>query len=186
MWFAVLCGITLFILFYFLLYWWPLCCKGASASAMHWPNLNWMPCSVPGLIQSAFFYGYAAMSMPGGWLAGRYGGKRVIAGSMLLNSLLTWLTPVAATVSVECLVLLRTVQGLAQVRSDMKGTYALTCTEQSCYVITRTRINHCAMMLWLVRTPSPTIPGSNSTWTFRWIGQEGRGMSSEVWGACVL
>ena len=30
------------------------------------------------------------------------------------------------------------------------------------------------------RTPFPTIPGSKSTWTFRWIGREGHYIGSEV------
>jgi ACS family sodium-dependent inorganic phosphate cotransporter len=47
-----------------------------------------------GLVQSSFFWGYALSQMPGGWLAARLTGKRVLAGGVFVWSLATALVPV--------------------------------------------------------------------------------------------
>ncbi|GAQ92627.1 major facilitator superfamily [Klebsormidium nitens] len=46
-----------------------------------------------GLVQSSFFWGYALSQMPGGWLAARLTGKRVLAGGVFVWSLATALVP---------------------------------------------------------------------------------------------
>jgi len=46
-----------------------------------------------GIILSAFFWGYVIMQIPGGILAERFGGKRVLNASVFLFSLLSALTP---------------------------------------------------------------------------------------------
>lgn len=53
---------------------------------------------------------------PGGWLAGRYGGKHVFGWSMLVCALATLLTPLAAQTSVPLLMIVRAIAGLGQVR----------------------------------------------------------------------
>lgn len=46
-----------------------------------------------GRVMSAFYYGYALMQIPGGWLSARYGGSRIIALSFALWSVLSICTP---------------------------------------------------------------------------------------------
>ncbi|MFK3822200.1 MFS transporter [Pseudomonas yamanorum] len=48
-----------------------------------------------GIVLSAFYLGYAAMQIPGGWLADRYGSKIVIVVSICLWSLFTVMTGLA-------------------------------------------------------------------------------------------
>ena len=69
-----------------------------------------------GLILSSFFYGYLLTNVPGGWLASKYGGKWVLGFGVLWGSILTLLTPIAATYSPYLLVVLRLLIGLGQVR----------------------------------------------------------------------
>ena len=49
-----------------------------------------------GWVLSSFFYGYIITQIPGGYLSGRFGGKRVMLVGMLVYALVTLLTPVAA------------------------------------------------------------------------------------------
>lgn len=67
-----------------------------------------------GLILGSFFWGYLVTQFPGGWLAGKYGGKHVFGWSMLLCAIATLLTPLAARTSVALLMVLRVIAGLAQ------------------------------------------------------------------------
>jgi ACS family sodium-dependent inorganic phosphate cotransporter len=67
-----------------------------------------------GLILSSFFWGYIGPQMLGGWLADRFGGKRVLAAGVLLWSLGTLLTPAAAEISFSALLLMRAVLGLGE------------------------------------------------------------------------
>lgn len=46
-----------------------------------------------GAVLSAFFYGYAAMQLPGSWLAARYGGKRTLGLSFVLWGCISLFTP---------------------------------------------------------------------------------------------
>src|ERR1039458_8693831 len=45
-----------------------------------------------GIIFSSFFWGYFLLQLPGGWLADRYGGGRLLFGSSLLWTIFTFLT----------------------------------------------------------------------------------------------
>ena len=49
-----------------------------------------------GWILSAFFYGYLFTQVPGGIIAGRFGGKRVVLVCMSLYGVVTMLIHVAA------------------------------------------------------------------------------------------
>ena len=49
-----------------------------------------------GLVQSAFFWGYAFTQIPGGWLAQKYGGKLVLFAGVMLWSFGTLIAPVCA------------------------------------------------------------------------------------------
>ena len=71
--------------------------------------------TVQGLILGSFFWGYIVTQIPGGWLATRIGGKRVYGLSMLLATVATFLTPVAAQTSYIFLIVLRILVGIASV-----------------------------------------------------------------------
>src|SRR5258708_19810880 len=60
--------------------------------------------TVKGLVLSAFFVGYMLFMVPSGWLATRYGGKRVLAASVAWWSAFTMLTPWPAPFSVPALI----------------------------------------------------------------------------------
>ena len=44
--------------------------------------------SSTGIILSAFFLGYAIMQIPGGWLADKFGAKRVLLMAVIMWSIL--------------------------------------------------------------------------------------------------
>ncbi|MGH7879973.1 MAG: MFS transporter, partial [Candidatus Binataceae bacterium] len=67
-----------------------------------------------GLILSAFFWGYLSPQMLGGWVADRFGGKRVLAAGVALWSLATFLTPPAAAISFGILLLTRAALGAGE------------------------------------------------------------------------
>src|SRR5512137_1739781 len=60
-----------------------------------------------GLVLSSFFWGYLWPQMLGGWVADRFGGKRVLAAGVALWSLATFFTPPAAAVSFGALLAMR-------------------------------------------------------------------------------
>ncbi|KAK7098468.1 sialin-like [Littorina saxatilis] len=67
-----------------------------------------------GLILGSFFWGYLLTQLPGGWLASRYGGKRVLGYCMCACSLLTLLMPIAARTDWRFLMGLRILAGICQ------------------------------------------------------------------------
>ncbi len=66
-----------------------------------------------GLILSAFFWGYLWPQLPGGWMADRFGGKRVLAAGVAVWSLATFFTPLS-TISFGLLLLTRAVLGAGE------------------------------------------------------------------------
>ena len=50
-----------------------------------------------GLLQSVFFYGFTLSHLPGGWLADRFGGRRVLGAGTLGWSVATMATPLAGS-----------------------------------------------------------------------------------------
>jgi len=67
-----------------------------------------------GLVLSAFFWGYLWPQMLGGWMADRFGGKRVLAAGVALWSAATFLTPPAAAMSFGTLLLMRALLGAGE------------------------------------------------------------------------
>lgn len=65
-----------------------------------------------GIILSAFFWGYVFMQVPGGVLAERFGGKRVLHVSIILSSLLSALTPISMKIWIMSTI--RGLMGVAQ------------------------------------------------------------------------
>ncbi|MFK7733794.1 MAG: MFS transporter [Pseudomonadales bacterium] len=67
-----------------------------------------------GLILSSFFFGYLFMQVAGGLLANKYGGRNVFFIAVLLWSLFTVLTPVAASISLTMLLFARFILGFGE------------------------------------------------------------------------
>eukprot|EP00040_Diaphanoeca_grandis_P021271 m.113276 g.113276 ORF g.113276 m.113276 type:complete len:446 (+) comp28260_c0_seq4:216-1553(+) len=67
-----------------------------------------------GLILSAFFWGYVSMQIPTGWLCRKYGADKVLITGVLVWSLMTALTPLAANHSIEATVLVRMIMGIGE------------------------------------------------------------------------
>ncbi|MEA2680353.1 MAG: transporter, family, solute carrier family 17, partial [Candidatus Binataceae bacterium] len=67
-----------------------------------------------GLVLSSFFWGYLWLQLFGGWVADRFGGKRVLAAGVALWSLATFLTPPAASISFGVLLAMRAVLGAGE------------------------------------------------------------------------
>ncbi|XP_041377316.1 sialin-like [Gigantopelta aegis] len=64
-------------------------------------------------ILASFFYGYFVMQIPGGWLSGRYGAKRVIGVGLFISALATVLMPVCARTRTELVYVLRVILGIS-------------------------------------------------------------------------
>jgi MFS transporter, ACS family, solute carrier family 17 (sodium-dependent inorganic phosphate cotransporter), other len=67
-----------------------------------------------GLILSSFLWGYIGPQMLGGWLADRFGGRRVLMAAVVIWSLGTFLTPPSAAISFGALLLIRSLLGLGE------------------------------------------------------------------------
>ena len=78
------------------------------AEQYHWSG------STKGVVLSSFFVGYLLAMIPGGWLTGRYGGRIVLGIALLLWSLFTLATPLAAAVSLAALVVARVGMGVGE------------------------------------------------------------------------
>ena len=66
-------------------------------------------------MSSSFFWGYVLTQVPGGWLAQRIGGKRVIFWGVLLSAVTSILSPEAARLSPYALIVMRFLSGIGQV-----------------------------------------------------------------------
>lgn len=75
---------------------------------------DWSP-ETQGIIFSSISYGIILTLVPSGYLAGIFGAKQMLGAGLLISSLLTLFTPWAADLGVTLLVVVRTVQGMAQV-----------------------------------------------------------------------
>ena len=67
-----------------------------------------------GLVLSSFFWGYLWLQLLGGWMADRFGGKRVLAAGVALWSVATFLTPPAASISFGALLVMRALLGAGE------------------------------------------------------------------------
>ena len=77
-----------------------------------------------GFVLSAFFVGYISFLFVGGWLATRFGGKRVLAVAVFAWSLCTLLTPLAASESLSLLIAVRIAMGIGEA-AIFPATYEL-------------------------------------------------------------
>ncbi|MBL8267621.1 MFS transporter [Steroidobacter sp.] len=85
----------------------------AVASVAMGEQFGWSQ-TVKGFVLSSFFVGYLLFMIPSGALAARYGGKRVLAMAVVWWSAFTLLTPLAASVSLTTLILVRIALGLGE------------------------------------------------------------------------
>ncbi len=76
-------------------------------------ELGWS-LSTQGVVLSAFFYGYLATQVLGGWLADRYGGKLVLGMAVLWWSVFTVVTPTAAALPLAVLFAVRVLLGMGE------------------------------------------------------------------------
>ena len=67
-----------------------------------------------GFVLSSFFIGYLLFMLASGWLATRYGGKRVLGFAVLAWSVFTLLTPPAASLSLTALIAVRIAMGIGE------------------------------------------------------------------------
>lgn len=65
-----------------------------------------------GYILSSFFYGYITTQLLGGFLAAKYGGKRVFGTGIAVTAVLTLVTPWIAQTSVYLLLAVRIIEGI--------------------------------------------------------------------------
>uniref|UniRef100_A0A1A8J1B1 Sialin n=2 Tax=Nothobranchius TaxID=28779 RepID=A0A1A8J1B1_NOTKU len=77
------------------------------------PQYTWNP-ETQGWLLGAFFFGYLCTQIPGGYLAGHYGGSKFLGLGVLGTALLTLLTPVAASWGVHWLFALRALEGFGE------------------------------------------------------------------------
>ncbi|XP_077857008.1 sodium-dependent phosphate transport protein 3 isoform X5 [Macaca mulatta] len=74
---------------------------------------QWSP-ETQGIIFSSINYGIILTLIPSGYLAGIFGAKNMLGAGLLISSLLTLFTPLAADFGVILVIVVRTVQGMAQ------------------------------------------------------------------------
>ena len=70
-----------------------------------------------GIILAAFFYGYVTTQIPGGILAERFGGKRLLLFGILWTAVLTIFTPIFTRLGdFPAIVAVRILEGIGEVR----------------------------------------------------------------------
>ncbi|KAJ6643258.1 Sialin [Pseudolycoriella hygida] len=83
----------------------------SNGSQVNEPYFEWNS-QQKGLVLSSFFYGYICTQFVGGYLGYHFGGNKIFAIGIGATSLLTLLTPVAASFSIYMLVAVRIVEGI--------------------------------------------------------------------------
>ena len=70
-----------------------------------------------GMILAALHYGFLVFKIPSGLLTDKIGAKYVFGIGVLMSSVFTLLIPISASVGVWCVVLVRVLAGLFEVRA---------------------------------------------------------------------
>ncbi|GFT30292.1 hypothetical protein NPIL_677321, partial [Nephila pilipes] len=91
-------------------------------------KFNW-DAKTQGMVMSSFFYAYFVTVLTGGYLAKRFGAKRVFGLGVILTSVLTLLTPVAVRWGTVPFIIVRTLEGVGEglsypVMNTMVGRWA--------------------------------------------------------------
>ncbi|XP_017360690.1 probable small intestine urate exporter isoform X3 [Cebus imitator] len=87
------------------------------------PAYDWSP-EIQGIILSSLNYGSFLAPIPSGYVAGIFGAKYVVGAGLFISSVLTLFIPLAANAGVALLIVLRIVQGIAQV-TVLTGQYSI-------------------------------------------------------------
>nr|XP_020043741.1 probable small intestine urate exporter [Castor canadensis] len=87
------------------------------------PAYDWSP-EIQGIILSSLNYGSFLAPIPTGYVAGIFGAKYVVGVGLLISSVLTLFIPLAADAGVALLIVLRVIQGIAQVMV-LTGQYSI-------------------------------------------------------------
>ncbi|KAM4772109.1 sialin [Rhinophrynus dorsalis] len=74
---------------------------------------DWLP-DTQGWILGSFFYGYILTQIPGGYVAGKIGGKLLLGFGILGTAIFTLLTPLAADLGAGYLIAVRALEGLGE------------------------------------------------------------------------
>ncbi|XP_066530376.1 sialin [Hoplias malabaricus] len=93
--------------------------SGTSNSSETVDQPDWVPrypwdSETQGMLLGAFFFGYLFTQIPGGYLAGRFGGKIFLGGGVLGTAALTLLTPLSAQLGAKWLFALRALEGFGE------------------------------------------------------------------------
>ena len=101
--------------------------KTSGVTFSQWKNerFNEILILLLGVVLGSFYYGYVALQIPGGWLAVKLGGTRLFGLAVLIASVLTTLTPLAARISVLLLIAVRVGEGLVLVSIKMQSSLTL-------------------------------------------------------------
>ncbi|XP_040823590.1 probable small intestine urate exporter [Ochotona curzoniae] len=87
------------------------------------PTYDWNP-EIQGIILSSLNYGSFAAPIPVGYVAGVLGAKYVVGVGLFITSVLSLFIPLSADAGVAALIVVRVIQGLAQVMV-LTGQYSL-------------------------------------------------------------
>lgn len=82
------------------------------------PVYDWTP-EIQGILLSSLSYGSFIAPIPTGYVAGVFGAKYVVGLGLLISSVLTLFIPLAADAGVALLIVLRVIQGMAQVSRSL-------------------------------------------------------------------
>ena len=83
-------------------------------SDFQYPDFTWER-QTQGVILGAFFYGYIFTQIPGGYLATKFGGKRIFLIGIAATSVMTLLTPFLTHRGIGFLITTRVLEGLFEV-----------------------------------------------------------------------
>merc|ERR1719397_1771891 len=84
-----------------------------NGTTTEYPDFEW-DSATQGLVLASFFYGYILTQIPGGYLATKYGGKRVFLWGITATAVITIFTPLLAKQSTGLLVAARVLAGLCE------------------------------------------------------------------------
>ncbi|XP_074175385.1 putative small intestine urate exporter [Rhinolophus sinicus] len=87
------------------------------------PVYDWSP-EIQGVLLSSLNYGSLLASVPAGYLVGIFGIRYLVGAAVFISSALNLFIPLAADAGVALLIVLRTVQGIAQVLTSI-GQYSI-------------------------------------------------------------
>nr|XP_002124275.3 sialin-like [Ciona intestinalis] len=76
-------------------------------------QFTWNP-EQQGLLLGSYFYGYVLSNIPGAWLSKKFGFRLLVAIQIILGSIVTFLSPIAAKTSFELFFVPRVLLGMCQ------------------------------------------------------------------------